>query len=484
MDDILLVGAKNGSLDLVQDALQGGANPNAKNQEGETALIMAASNGNAEIVKALLKAGCDPNIHADSKIDALQQAISWHHDDIMTMLLEAGADPNSIGNGGATPLMLAARTDDLARVDKLLDAGVYLDIQDDHGQTALIYASGNETIVRRLLEVGADPNLSNASYSPLKNASGKGRYGEVRDLLAAGANVDYQGYFKRTAIHSAASGKHQDVALLLLAGGANLSLEDGHGKTPKKIARGRTMTKLLKAGEDYRLNGRVEGLLPFGFKQAESDLQEAAAEIRQKREQIQLPSPKQLKPAAVVPEETSPLALHAAGRGDPKPILGENTRRLLEANGGPRAEHDALESLLTRVIQDKFLAELTYRKALGPEQAYLLNGAGARVEREYENGPNPSWQVDLWVGDEGKTLHRAMDTMARQLKEKLGDEGAVVQEDHKRITLDFNEKLDVLVDAFNSILSEPVAKIDMNELRAAAKAEAQSMRGSQQNLGR
>ena len=46
--------AEDGRLELVQNLLRAGANPNAKSEGDVTALMWAAARGHVEVVKALL----------------------------------------------------------------------------------------------------------------------------------------------------------------------------------------------------------------------------------------------------------------------------------------------------------------------------------------------------------------------------------------------------------------------------------------------
>ena len=76
----------------VKRFLAAGADVNAVNRFGSTALIEAVYWADAkDIVKMLLQAGADVNA-AGPLGTALMQAASWGHKDIVEMLLQAGAD--------------------------------------------------------------------------------------------------------------------------------------------------------------------------------------------------------------------------------------------------------------------------------------------------------------------------------------------------------------------------------------------------------
>lgn len=85
------------------------------------ALLRAAREGNADTVKALLSAsGADVNATDELGSTALMEAARYGHDDVVRSLLEAGADIKARDREGKTALMLAVTGghDDVVKVLK------------------------------------------------------------------------------------------------------------------------------------------------------------------------------------------------------------------------------------------------------------------------------------------------------------------------------------------------------------------------------
>ena len=85
--------------------LQAGANPNAREGDGQTPLHRARA---AETVTALLDAGADVNARDKRGSTPLHLAAMSATGEAVTALLEAGADPNARNESGTTPLHAAA----------------------------------------------------------------------------------------------------------------------------------------------------------------------------------------------------------------------------------------------------------------------------------------------------------------------------------------------------------------------------------------
>jgi ankyrin repeat protein len=135
------------------------------------------------------------------------------------------------------------------------------------GRTLLHEASaqGNPTLVKLLLDVGADPNdLDGGGHTPLysvaNECSNSGAGTVVRALAARGANVNADDGVKRcTALHMAARRGNVAAAEALLDWGADIEARDSLGETPLRRAvncgKIEVASLLLNRGADVHSKG-------------------------------------------------------------------------------------------------------------------------------------------------------------------------------------------------------------------------------------
>ena len=115
-----VLGVAESHTDTAQVLLKAGADVDAKNVLGETALHRAASNGHTETVEILLKAGADVNVEDDKSYTPLMGAAAANQTETVRALLKEGADVNARDKDGDTAL---AYTDDDELVELLKKAG-------------------------------------------------------------------------------------------------------------------------------------------------------------------------------------------------------------------------------------------------------------------------------------------------------------------------------------------------------------------------
>jgi ankyrin repeat protein len=177
----------------VRALLAKGADANAVQVDGTTALHWAVHYDDAETAALLVKAGANVNAVNRYGVPPLALASTNGNAAVVRLLLEADADVHATMTGGETPLMLAARSGSADAVKALLVRGAKHDARESHGQTALMWAAaeGHVPVMRALIEAGSDVNATLGSgFTPFFFAVREGRIEAVRFLLEKGIDVN------------------------------------------------------------------------------------------------------------------------------------------------------------------------------------------------------------------------------------------------------------------------------------------------------
>jgi ankyrin repeat protein len=173
--------AERGDVATVKALLKEGADVNAAQGDGMSALHWAADRGNAELAGLLIYAGA--NTSAQTRIGQytpLHLAAKNGSAAVASALLKAGADVNVRStNSGVTPLHLAASSGSAETVKVLADAKADVNARENEaGQTPLIFAAGLNRVeaIKALLAAGADASISTkvidiAKFSALDRAA-------------------------------------------------------------------------------------------------------------------------------------------------------------------------------------------------------------------------------------------------------------------------------------------------------------------------
>jgi ankyrin repeat protein len=221
----------------VRALLRGGADVNAAQADGTTALHWAAYHDDAEIAGLLIKA--DAHINAVNRYGAtpLAQACENGSAAMVKLLLDAGADAKTTLKGGETVLMLAARAGNVEAVKMLLARGADPNARERLSQTALMWAAaeGHTAVIRALIDAGADINARiDSGFTPFFFAVREGHLDAVRVFLAAGTDVKAMmrrageeggpraaGTGRMSALLLAVQNGHFELAIALVDAGAD-----------------------------------------------------------------------------------------------------------------------------------------------------------------------------------------------------------------------------------------------------------------------
>jgi hypothetical protein len=192
------------------------------NKSPAAPLYYAALCGFHDLVEHLItKHPQDVNADGGYYLRPLVAALVGEHFQTADLLHHNGADLHVRSYSGMNPLHSAASSGNLKVVRILIEYDpAYINARDKGGSTPLLWASG-ASVVRLLLEHGADLNVQDkVGRTPLQSASMRGMLEVVRLLLEHGADVEVKNSFGKTALQEAAGNGHSEVVELLREHGA------------------------------------------------------------------------------------------------------------------------------------------------------------------------------------------------------------------------------------------------------------------------
>ena len=221
----LIEAVKTGDAAAVRTLLDRGADVDAAEPDGTTALHWAAHNEDLEVAARLVEAGAEVDATTRYGVAPLALAATNGSPETLRMLLEAGADANRASGEGETPLMTVARTGVVPAVAVLLEHGAEVDaVEGWRGQTALMWTASqdNPGAAATLIAAGADLHARSAGgFTPLLFAAREGSLRALDGLLAAGADPDDTLPNGTSALGMAVYNAQYEIAARLLAAGAD-----------------------------------------------------------------------------------------------------------------------------------------------------------------------------------------------------------------------------------------------------------------------
>jgi ankyrin repeat protein len=259
----LMYAARENAIEAGRALASGGAKLDLVDPDGASALVIAIINAHYDFAAMLLDAGADPNVaDKDAGMGPLYAAADMHRlavghgrpnpkpsgaldaVDLATRLLERNADPNAklkavimqrqhtIGDAtlaaGATPLMRAAKSGDIAIVRLLLDAGADPMATLPNGNNALMFAAG-------LGWRDGSPAAPSYDQGPPEEA-----VATIELLLARGLDIHTTNANGDTALHAAVSGRAApEIVKALVAHGARVDVANKRGQTPLTLVKTR-----------------------------------------------------------------------------------------------------------------------------------------------------------------------------------------------------------------------------------------------------
>ena len=224
----LIDAAKNGDKEVLRTLIQKGANVNAPEGDGSTALHWASYRDDLETADLLIRAGAKVNAANDLGVTPLWTAGQNGSEAMVRRLLEAGANPNAALLSGETPLMVASRTGNPKVVDLLIAKGANVNAHGTRSQTALMWAVSEKhpEVVKILIAHRANINARSDSWKQVMAVEPHGYLPYNREIPAG----------NETALLFAARVGDLASAKLLVAAGANVNDTDAWGVSATTLA--------------------------------------------------------------------------------------------------------------------------------------------------------------------------------------------------------------------------------------------------------
>lgn len=253
----LNIAAWRGQLDMVNDLIQLGENPNEPDTTGWTPIARAAAQGHEAIVVALLRAGA--KVEADGENSPVELAINGPYPAVAQLLLEH------------TSLTPATRISLLRKaLNQNLTGLVMTGLWDESALRAmpepglLSHAANQQAgaLVLGLVALSWPVNDQDEWHrSPLWWSAFHGNQPTVAGLLKSGADPNQPDRNGDSPLIVAVRQDHPDIAGILLAQGAAPDLPNAEGNTPLMVAANRGNLAiaglLIDAGADPRLRNNL-----------------------------------------------------------------------------------------------------------------------------------------------------------------------------------------------------------------------------------
>lgn len=137
IQELLFDAARLGRADMIEPLVHAGADVEAHDPKGYTALILASYHGSLDTTQALLTAGARVDAPDQPRGNTALMGVAFKgFAQIVACLLRAGAAVNQRNRAGQTALMMAALFGHAAIVEELIEAGADATLQDAVGNSA------------------------------------------------------------------------------------------------------------------------------------------------------------------------------------------------------------------------------------------------------------------------------------------------------------------------------------------------------------
>ena len=305
---------KTATFEKILEALNNGANPNAKNRNKNTALMSAAqSNADPRVIEVLLDAGAELEARNQRGSTALHYAAMDNVPEVVELLIKKGADIEALNHEKKTPLYYAKHNknlNDTHIIDLLTKKSEEPETEPAPQETPTPSPAQErqetETPPKNLLDVcekgspeeilefinhGANVNAANRNgTTPLMSAAQHNNFEAVKTLIENSADVNAKNKTGNTPLHFAAQFNSPETVRLLIENHADVNTTNKTNNTPLHLAVGfnspEVVLELLNAGARFDIQNN-KNQTPLEIAKTKTKLQNSEALRRMLKPELQ-----------------------------------------------------------------------------------------------------------------------------------------------------------------------------------------------------
>ncbi|KAK6169874.1 hypothetical protein SNE40_020848 [Patella caerulea] len=234
----MLIIGRNVQIAIVEILIKAGCDINGIDKNGVTPLMECLKHRNVGLAKLLIDKGANMNAQDNKGVCVLEYPYDWNTfynplaSDTVQMLINRGAD---IHKGGGIVLNKAVGRGDYTTASLLIERGISVNKEDEHGDKPLGLAARNNDIklVELLTQKGGDVNHQNQQGETALHKSADKVNGRkvTKILLQTGADINLCDNYGSTALMEAAQACNRSGLQCLLEAGADVNKTDAVGNS-------------------------------------------------------------------------------------------------------------------------------------------------------------------------------------------------------------------------------------------------------------
>ncbi len=230
---VLMLSAWKGYSEITDMLIDAGAELEAKDNAGWTAIIYGTTAGKKAAVQSLISAGAKVNARFGDKNTTVLMLSAWKgYSEITDMLIDAKAELEAKDNAGWTAVWWAVWTKHPHIVNLLVGAGADVDSKNKDKEPMVIWATLNQDIeaIQLLIDAGADVNaVDEDGYCALRWTIAVENEKILQLLIDAKAELEAKDADGWTILMHAVLKENERFIQLLIDAGADVNAVDEDG---------------------------------------------------------------------------------------------------------------------------------------------------------------------------------------------------------------------------------------------------------------